>query len=527
MRNPLNKQKGSNKQQPINSRKVTERARSQAEAIAALPIVRSVPLNLQQQMQMDKMGQNYNSIVEIFNPATNSWQKASSGLKVLNSMLPPDKKINIENAKRVGEKVFSGSPMPNETTLSVMNASYGLSKAPNPKPVSLNSGISPNTSSNDLMVPMLGMCAPLHMTAVKFRLPKFGTFKDYFKNTIAFDIQSRAQANVGFNLDIVSTLSATNIESAFDSVIDALQCYYYYSSILAYESDARNKNDGMTNLRKGITSQIISDLAQLGRRLEDTPCPPRVVQWMRYMNMTFLSGDSQGAPLIKIAYDYQVQDQFPATTRVATALANLTSGTNAATFALMRRAIPQWRIGKLYDVPVIPVFDKNFLTIFANLPSSVYDTAGSATRYSRSVPNSDTVIQYNSYNNRLDGIAFAMGGVYDTFLGGWVPGIAYSGQVGTQYLQRSWYTNGTTSAWTNVTGNPFLIAARQETYNRALVTDTTEQSLHLYGADKCQGVTGNAMVQTAQNVLDYLFNVQSVSSKGKLSSFNRRGNGQI
>jgi len=490
----------------------------------AAPIIRSIPLTPSQQLQMDKMGQSYSNVVEIFNPGTNTWQKANAGLKILNAALPPNKRINMENASKLGERVFAGSPVPNETTLSVMNASYGLSKAPNPKPVSLNSGIAPNTSSNDLMKPMLGACSPLHMSSVQLVLPLFGPFKDYFKNTIAFDIQTRAQANVGFNLDIAGVLSAQNIQDGMTSVIKALQIYYYYASILSYESDTRNKNDGMTDLRKGITAQMISDLAQLGRRLEDTPCPPRIVEWVRYMNMTFLSGNTQGAPLIKTCFNSEVQTSY--TGHIINVLNELIGTTNSATFALMRRAIPKWRIGKLYDVPPLPVYDKNFMTIFANLPSTDRDPVGSVTRQSRVVANSDTVIQYNSYNNRLDGVAFAMGGVYDNALGGWVPGITIS-NTGTNCSRRSWYTNGTTSAWTNVTGTPFLLAARQETYARALLSDTTESNYHLYGSDKCQGVTGNAMVQTAQNVLDYFFNIESIASSGKLSSFNRRGNGQI
>lgn len=452
-------------------------------------------------------------------------------VETVNKMLPPNKRISVDNATRVFTNLPSlpkgGGGMQSNSS-NVMNSSYGLSKAPNPKPVALNSGIVPNTYSNDYMSPMLNLCSPMHVSNVSLGIPTTTTnpIYSYFINTICFDIQTKAQSNVGFSLDTTSTLSATNLLTAFNAGIKALQVYYFYSSILSYESDTRNKNKAMIQLRGNMTPQLLSDLAQLGRRLEDTPMPPRIVQWIRYMNMNFLSGDSQGSPLLKLGCDGACLVAPGATSIPLTALNSLATTTNNTTFALIRRAIPQWRIGTLYDVPTVPVFDKNFLTIFANTPYLYYNTT--ALQYVPTVASSTVSVNYCSFNNRLDGVAYAMSSAYDGTQ--WIPGISQPIGSSSQASRLSFYTNGTTESWMDTGSTLFVQNIRQESYpTPSPITLTAAQvsTPHLPGSDKCQGVSQSSLTQTAQNTLDFLFNVEAIPLSGKLSSFNRRGNNRI
>lgn len=453
-------------------------------------------------------------------------QMAIQTATAINNSLPPEKRVSMENAT----KAFKGSgsvPSFSGSSASTMNASYGLSKAPNPKPVQLNSSIMPNAYSNDYMTPMLNACSPMHVNNAVLQIPTVSTdpLYTYFINTIAFDIQTRAQSNVTFNIDITSTLTTANILTAFNAAIKALQVYFYYTSILSYESDARNKNAAMIQLRSLMTPQLISDLAVLGRRLEDTPVPPRLVEYIRYLNMNFLSGDSQGAPIIKIGCFYDCLYGVNATTNASLALSALTGGSNNAVFALIRRAIPKWRIGTLYDVPVIPVYDKNFVTVFANLPSQYIDSGGTNTKRTPTVTLSTDNIAYNSYCNRLDGAAYASTGVYSgtSWYGLLVPSVDSSNPRN----RLSYYTNGTTASWYPVEQNSFLTSAREETYQIQSPNTTAPISVHLFGTDKLQGVSLSAIQQTQQNLLDFLFDVNNIPTKGKMSSFNRSGSNKI
>lgn len=468
------------------------------------------------------------SFTEIFNPRTNKYEKIITGLAAVHSMLPPDKQINMVNMRNAGEKIkaagenaFKGVKAPSKSEeMTVMNSSYGLSKAPTPRSVNLNSGVAPTCWANDYMTPIEGQCSPMHMSAAKLGLPLLpgNLMYDYLINTIAFDIQTRAQANINFTLDLVTGFSAASIISAFNDVIRALQIYYYYSSILSYESDTRNKNAAMINLRQGITSQMISDLVSLERRLEDTPCPPRIVQWVRYMSMNYLSGNSQGAPLLKIAPTYNFE---ASTTAIATALTAISTPTINNTLVLMRRAIPQWRIGRLYDVPVIPVYDTNFLSIFANLQSGQNNSAAQLlTSPPGNVLYTDPIM-YNSFNNRLDGAAYAMSSA-TIAAGNFIPGLCIPDWIATVSSRRSFYSVSGVLGWYAAGQYPFLSVSRPETYKMLAYTDTVNTKLHLPGAEMCQGVTANSLLQSGKNFVDFLFNANSVASVGKLSAFNRR-----
>lgn len=461
----------------------------------------------------------------------------------VNNMLPPEKRITIEKvsnfAKENVQKVFpklpalsDGSGSKGSMNLSsgggsesAMSASYGLSKAPNPRPVNLNSGIIPNAYANDYMLPTELLCAPLHVSNVVLTFPTDVTnsLNSYILNTVIFDIQTRAQANVGFNLDVASTFSAANILVAMNSVIRALQVYYFYSSILAYESDPRNKNAGMIAARSIITPQLLSDLTQLGRRLEDTPCPPRLVQWIRYMNMNFLSGDSQGSPLLKLGCNPDCFTTVTATSLAASALTGLTNSNSI--YTLLRRAIPQWRIGKLYDVPVTPVYDKNFLTIFANVPSFYVNS--SVNYYYPKVTAATDNISYNSFNNRLDGAAYAMTSAVVGAGSVWFPGLVYPSASSTQFSRQSYYSVSGVANFYNVSAYDFLKLSRLESYQIPAVLTNNAVTLHLSGADKAQGVSINSITQTAQNFVDFLVNVDSIPLKGTLNSFNKNGSGKI
>lgn len=419
--------------------------------------------------------------------------------------------------------VFKGSK-----SISENNMTYALSKAPNPKDISLNSGIKPNTYVNDFMTPVEGSCSPMHMSLGILGIPTAGSnpISTYFANTICFDIQTRAQSNVGFSLDVGTQFTSVQITAAFNAAIQALQTYYFYTSIMSYESDTRNKNAGMKALRDCIDSQTLNDLTRLGRRLEDTPVPPRVVEWVRYMSGNFLSSDSQGAPIIKIYNDFlQTSLVTPALpTLPAQALTALDTAANNIVYTLLRRSIPKWRIGTLYDVPSLPTFDKNFLTIFANLSSS--SRVSAVNTFTGSVTDLVTNVPYNAYANTLDGLAYAMTNVYIPAQSLWYPGLcrSYSSSGTNLDTKRSYYTVSNVSAFYDVVTYPFLALSRQETN---VIVGTTTYTPHLFGTEKCQGVDGYALVQSAQNALDFMFDVDSIPTVGLLSHFNNKANGKI
>lgn len=464
------------------------------------------------------------AVVHMLPPQTIGVAKTAQGIykiaQAYGAPLPDNPITYITDNLKPGTPVFPALKGDKSPAKSIMNSSYGLSKAPEPKAVILNSGIVPNTYSNDYMVAQQNLCSPMHINAVSLGIPTSPTnsLYTYFINTICFDLQTRAQANVGYDMQVSTQFTPNQLLTAFNAAIYALQVYYWYSSILAYEADPRNKNEGMIILRQGITSQVISDLQQLGRRLEDTPIPPRLLTWVKYMSANYYSGASQGSAIIKTCFNPDAFNNPPTISFAASALTSLNSPANTTVFALLRRSIPQWRVGKLYDVTITPNFDRNFKTIFANLPS--YSFANAVSNFNPGVATASTTISYNSYNNRLDGIAYAMCSVFNAATAQFEPGLTVpvsKGAVAGSDSRWSWTNNGTTSLWKAASGDAFLALSRDESIS---VSGTGTYYPHLLGAEKCQSVSSTTLVQTAQNVLDFLFDVNSIPVKGTLSSFN-------
>lgn len=429
----------------------------------------------------------------------------------------------IPMGKPKGNSGNPGVPIPDmkvfTKSASGSNISYALSRAPIPKSISLNSGIKPNTYVRDYLVPIANTCSPMHMSHATLQIPTSGTnpLSDYFTNEIIFAIQTRAQANISFSLDIQNIMSTANISNATNASITALNVYFFFSSILSYESDARNNNSGMIALRKLITAQMLSDLSQLGRKLQDTPIPPRVVEWVRYMNGNFLSSNNPGAALIKFYPDYNFVTGAVSTS-IGDALNGLNSAYNTNVYAIMRRTMPKWRVGTLFDCPPIPMYSSNFCTIFNNSPSTVY--VGGSLYYSNTAVTMDTAIPYNTCTNRLDGAAYAMSGVFNSveFYPGLIrPFVATATTIDSKI---SYYNTGAGGIkWYPVASDPFLALSREDTF---CTIGTTNYTPHTFGSSKCESVSANSVIQSAERTLDYLFDVDNIPKTGNISSFNNR-----
>lgn len=409
------------------------------------------------------------------------------------------------------------------------SSGYALSDAPNPQMISLDTGIQPNTYVSDQMEAVYQKCAPLHMTCCSVTIPTAAANKlyAYFIDVIAFHIQTAAQTNVGFNLNVNSDFTAANILKAMNALIYALQVYFYYSSILSYFSDPLNNNKGMNALRKNITPQILEDLTLLERRLLSTPCPPNLLEYLRYLSGNYYSGTAAGSPLIKIS---PLNPSFTGVDSGAciAALNALQDQTNNGIFTLMRRAIPQWIPKVLYDVPPAPFYDENFKTIFANLPFISFYSG--AAQFNPTVASDTSPIQYNSYTSDLDGAAYALTGMAVTSVVGYQPGLMQplgGGSSRADSSRISYYVDSgnLNNGFYGSDVDPYLVRSRPETYS---LNDagTTLYALHLPGAQNCQIVTPSTVRETAINTIKYLMMAGSISTKTEGSGFNRSSTGR-
>lgn len=418
-------------------------------------------------------------------------------------------KVNNRSSNNSGNGGGGGSSNQPKPSRSSYNAGYALSKAPNPGIVNLNSNVRPNCYVSDNLDAKEGKCSPLHMTTGVLSFPTYVPLQTYFDRIISFDIQSKAQSNVGFSLNISTVFTDVKIREAFNAVLYALQIYYFHMSIDTYHSDPANKNEGMIYLRQQFTPAVLEALSLLGRRLMDTPVPPKLYEYVRYLNGNYYSGVNQGSPMIKICPLPFNQTSGAIIDEAAISTAN--SGLQAYNdvFALLRRAVPQWTPKMLLDVPVNPAYDSNFTTLFANLPFSVTPAIATFTKYPK-VATEDENISYNSFINELDGVIYASTSVS---LDGatYTPGLMTPVGSGTTYgnSRMSYYEVSGVKKFYPVRNFSFLGVSRAESYafNEAGTGFVTP---HIFGTDKVQGVNSTSIRQTAENAIDYLMSLDMI-----------------
>lgn len=116
---------------------------------------------------------------------------------------------------------------------------------------------------------------------------------------------------------------------------------------------------------------------------------------------------------------------------------------------------------------------------------------------------------------------------YDSNTSLWYPGLLQPNSTTTSFSRRSYYIVASVPQWINSVGEAFAVNSRQDSQRVDLVSTTTPINPHLYGAERVLGVNGSTALQTSRNFLDFLFNVDSIPLRGKLSHFNETSNNII
>lgn len=400
------------------------------------------------------------------------------------------------------------------------SSGYALSAVRPPININLDSGIKPDMYSSEYMEAIENECSPLHMTSSVFTFPTSVTTKlyTYFNQEIVFMLQNRVQENVSFNLPMTDFTPAL-ILSAFNALVYALQHYYYYQSIISYESMSYNKNQGMWFMRQQITANAIEGLTRLEKRLMETPCPPRLNEYLRYLMGNFYSSPSQGSPILKLNPG-NANDNMINLGDIDAAIAGLASDANNKVYTLMRKAVPDWKLKSMYTVDPTPIYDANFVTIFANLPYSYFNGANVKVP---TVATADTPIAYCSFSNVLDGLAYVTSGAYVTANTDFTPGLvappAGSNGATAGLTRRSYYNVGGVKKFYAPELQIYLKGCRAETYNTK-EDNITVVARHLHGTDKCSGVTANTIHESCMKAIDYLMSWDTIV-RAKQPSFNR------
>jgi len=432
--------------------------------------------------------------------------------------------------KRKGNK----SPNRNKIREEGMVSEYGgyaLSNSPSPVKAEFKSGIKPNVYVSDYQQAENGKCVPLHLTAARITFPTVTgqTLCDYFKEIIAFDVQSKAQANVSFNLNISTDFTTDKILSVMNDTIRAFQVYFSYNAILSYHSKPNNRNEGIIALRNSIDATALEKLSRLARRLMDTPIPPNLYKLIRFMSCIYTTGPIPGAPLIMVV-PWGLDSSTALESNILDYVYNAICNTDyEEIFSLLRRSVPQWIPRTLEDLPVVPTYSANFSTVFANLPAN--GLFNGVTYPTVSVSDSTTDVDYCSYTNELDGVLYSLKSIWNTSVSRYEPGLIIpahptTGTSASFSTRRSFSSNNNgVHAFRYPKDDQDIIDSRPEVikdiYDLTANYAYSATAIHLPATDKCKGVNINSVTETCFKAVDYLMSLDTIrpnlnkSLKGK------------
>lgn len=392
----------------------------------------------------------------------------------------------------------------------------------NPKPmeISLDTGID-NTAYGQYFVDGSADFAPLHIAHVSISpnsIDSNSKLSGFISNVVSILFQNAAQAGISFNVSAATIFSITNIVLYLETISRALQVYYFYTSLIAYEDTGNGRNEGMLKLRSMISADDVDLLYQMGRLLRQYPIPPNLRQLIFYLSQTYSQSSVPGSPLIKImpikfATSVDVNSKFTGfdSTNISLSFAAMQDANFRTIGSMLARIATGW----IEDTLVVPcgnvVHDPQFTTFFVNLPNASSDVSGVA-RKSPSAATVDTNIVFGTHANKYDGALYALTNIYNSTSNVWTSNLLdvsiRSGYNTTRFTNRVSYIAGLSGNGfypSNVDNNASY--SRMETYvtlNAAAIPYVNS------GAESAKGVNINSVSEVSYKLFEWLLNLDSL-----------------
>jgi len=231
-------------------------------------------------------------------------------------------------------------------------------------------------------------------------------------------------------------------------------------------------------------------------------------------------GPLADCPIIKLCPVGVTAMGVPDTSVLSSSITALsTSGGNLQnTFALLARACPGWYSGEIGHTSGVPIYDPDFMTVWSNAPYQVVCSSPVFNQIGPPASTNDTSIAYNSFDDRLDGGAYALTTIYNTTTADWGPSLLkIVTSVNGGYTTNRFTFNGTSLIPTSadMTGT----FQRPDTY-KVLPSWTTPlpaygplATIHSHNTERIYAVTINTVTQAAYEMVEYFFTYEAITLK--------------
>jgi hypothetical protein len=156
------------------------------------------------------------------------------------------------------------------------------------------------------------------------------------------------------------------------ALVKALQVYYCLDNVMTYTSNVTlgNVNVGMERLRSQISAGAQVEYNLLKEFLSTCPCPPKLLEYIRFMCQSFRTSTSPHAPIIRLNIFGMFDEDWVGGTpdkiynllrECRTDLVNANKMTS-----YLNQTFPEWTINMLPMSSGVACFDINFFTFWHN-----------------------------------------------------------------------------------------------------------------------------------------------------------------
>lgn len=364
--------------------------------------------------------------------------------------------------------------------------------------------------------------SPLHITGACVLLPNTTDMDNYFERKIFNDFSIAIQGAISFSLP--SFFTPVALKEYFNNVLEALQVYYFYDSVVNFTANYQNTNAGMLNIKDNLSANELNGLTNLKYMLSGFPIPPNMLSLCYFLNQTYSTGVNRGSSLIKfspVPWAFDGGSGLTSDTQYINYMLDKLAGSRDMA-QIINRACPKWLMANLPGSQDLPSYSEEFMTVFANAVFSTTNSAGTITTRNNTVSLPNVDIPYSCFTNELDGALYALTSPY---FNEFTPGIMEP-RVATNddaSMHNRWsFING--SVWaTPTTANEEFFLARPETSRNISTTALTTNIC--YGASKLLGVNVNSITQTAYSMVSWLCSSDTIGQQrdNRIYKSRRRG----
>lgn len=240
---------------------------------------------------------------------------------------------------------------------------------------------------------------------------------------------TKLQSKLVWTNQIRDIITNANIVKYYNYLITALYIYYFYTSVIAYTSDSRNRNAGLYQIRQAMTASDLVELSLLKLNIEQSLIPPFLLKMCHYFSGNFKQSMDPGSPLIKLLPWAMVKRStgvgfegvapsvtFPdSNTYSMLEYANrlMRDSTVRDITAVLARSYPTWMGQEPLGFETSPEYDPDFITMFNNMQYTSM-SSGHAREDLPEVSSADDVICFNVYSDAPDGWITSMLSIKDT-----------------------------------------------------------------------------------------------------------------